>query len=178
MITETFAMKKAAVEFDKQVLVEIYEYYSPEIFRYAFRLLDDNDLAEDCVAETFQRFLIAMRAGTEFENTRAYLYRIAHNWISDHFRRHPVPTVALKEEAHQDPEGNPSQLVVQEIDRQRVRAALLQLTAEQQLVIELRFLENLTHEEIAGMLGRSVHATRALQYRAVEALRRILSNEL
>jgi RNA polymerase sigma-70 factor (ECF subfamily) len=61
------------------------------------------------------------------------------------------------------------------MDRQRVRAALLQLTPEQRLVIELRFLENWSHEDVANLLGRTVEATRALQYRAVESLRHILS---
>jgi RNA polymerase sigma-70 factor (ECF subfamily) len=175
MIMETFALKKAAVEFDKQVLVEIYEHYNPEIFRYAYRLLDDNDLAEDCVAEVFQRLLIAIRGGIEFENVRAYLFRVAHNWIMDYYRRHPQPAVPLEDEAFHDPDSNPSHLVAQEMDRQRVRSALLQLTPEQRQVIELRFMENWSHHEVAGLLGRSMEATRALQYRAVEALRRILS---
>src|SRR5688572_6537897 len=99
---ETFSMKKAAVDFDRQALVEIYEHYSPEIFRYAYRLLDDNDLAEDCVADTFHRFMIALRNGTNFENIRAYLYRIAHNWITDHYRRQPLPPLSLDDEVHSD----------------------------------------------------------------------------
>jgi RNA polymerase sigma-70 factor (ECF subfamily) len=64
---------------------------------------------------------------------------------------------------------------MQNIDRQRVRQALLKLSAEQRMVIELRFMENWTHSEVAEALGKSVDATRALQYRAVEALRDALS---
>jgi RNA polymerase sigma-70 factor (ECF subfamily) len=172
---DTYRIKKVAVEYDRQVVVEIYEHYSPEIFRYAYRMLNESEFAEDCVSETFHRLLIAIRSGKEIENMRAYLYRIAHNWITDHFRRHPVPAVPLEEEMHYDPENNPSNLVAHEMDRQRVRAALLQLTPEQRLVIELRFLENWSHEDVANLLGRTVEATRALQYRAVESLRHILS---
>jgi RNA polymerase sigma-70 factor (ECF subfamily) len=172
---ETFSMKKAAVDFDRQALVEIYEHYSPEIFRYACRQLDNNDLAEDCVADTFHRFMIALRSGTSFENMRAYLYRIAHNWITDHYRQQPLPPLALDEDLHSDPEANPSQLVAQSMDRQRVRAAILRLPPEQRQVIELRFMENWSHYEVANALGKSVEATRALQYRAVEALRQMLT---
>jgi RNA polymerase sigma-70 factor (ECF subfamily) len=86
-----------------------------------------------------------------------------------------LPAIALEEEMHSDPDGNPSQVVAQNLDRQRVRAALLRLPAEQRQVIELRFVENWSHGEVAQALGRSVEATRALQYRAVEALRQILS---
>lgn len=168
-------MKKAAVDFDRQALVEIYEHYNPEIFRYAYRQLDDNDLAEDCVADTFHRFMLAMQGGTKFENMRAYLYRIAHNWVTDHYRRQPLPAISLEEDAHPDPDGNPSQVVADRLDRQRVRAALLRLSPDQRQVIELRFMENWSHHDVAEALGKSVDATRALQYRAVEALRQILS---
>jgi RNA polymerase sigma-70 factor (ECF subfamily) len=166
---------KSGVALDKQALSEIYECHSPDIYRYAYRLLDDSDLAEDCVADTFHRFLIAVQGGTSFENMRAYLYRIAHNWITDHYRRHPLPSVSLEDEIYADPDGNPSHLVVQRMDRQRVRAALLKLSPEQRQVIELRYLENCSHTEVAEVLDKTVEATRALQYRALEALRQILA---
>ena len=174
MRTETLS-SKPDVAANRQALADIYEHFSPDIFRYAYRLLDDNDLAEDCVSETFHRFLIAIRGGARIENVRAYLYRVAHNWITDYYRRHPVPAVALEEDLHSDPEGNPSQVLAQKLDRQRVRAALLALPPDQRQVIELRFMENWSHTEVAEALGRSVEATRALQYRAVEALRQMLS---
>jgi len=176
MSMESLSVKSAIAEVDKQALIEIYEHHSPGIFRYAYRMLDDHDLAEDCVAETFYRFLIAIRNGTSFENMRAYLYRIAHNWINDHYRRKP-PAIPLDENLHSAPEGNPSHLVGQELDRQRVRSALLHLPAEQRQVIELRFMENWSHTEVADALGKSVEATRALQYRAVEALRQLLAED-
>jgi RNA polymerase sigma-70 factor (ECF subfamily) len=166
---------KSGIAPDKQTLSEIYERHSPDIFRYAYRLLDDNELAEDCVADTFHRFLIAVQGGTSFENMRAYLYRVAHNWITDHYRRHPLPSVSLEDEMYADPHSNPSHLVAQRMDRQRVRAALLRLSPEQRQVIELRYLENYSHDEVASVLGKTVEATRALQYRALEALRRILA---
>jgi len=167
--------RSSTITVDKQALAEIYERYSPDIFRYAYRLLDDNELAEDCVADTFHRFLIAIRGGTSFENVRAYLYRTAHNWITDHYRRRPPSNVLFEDESHVDPEGNPSDLVAQDLDHQRVRAALLRLSPEQRQVIELRYLENLPHFEVAAVLGKTVEATRALQYRAMEALRQILA---
>jgi len=174
MRTETLSAKPG-VAIDKQALADIYERYSPDIFRYAYRLLDDNELAEDCVADTFHRFLIAIQGGTSFENMRAYLYRVAHNWITDHYRRRPPPSISFEDKLHIDPEDNPSHLVMQEMDRQRMRAALLRLSPEQRQVIELRYLENLSHFEVAAVLGKTVEATRALQYRALEALRQILA---
>jgi len=168
-------MNKSGVASNKKALIQIYERHSPEIFRYAYRMLDNQELAEDCVADTFLRLLIAVRGGIVAENIRAYLYRIAHNWIVDHFRRQPPVQISLDENLHANPEGNPSHLVTQELDRQRIRSALLQLSAEQRQVIELRFIENCSHLEVAAAVGKTVEATRALQKRAVEALRQILA---
>jgi RNA polymerase sigma-70 factor, ECF subfamily len=167
-------MNKAGVALDKKKLVEIYDRYSPEIFRYAYRLLEDKDLAEDCVADTFLRLLIAVRGGIVPENLRAYLYRISHNWIVDFYRRRP-PQTFLQENFHGDPAGNPPSEFPGESDHQRIRSALLRLPAEQRQVIELRFVESWSHSEVAAAIGKTVEATRALQHRAVEALRQLLA---
>jgi RNA polymerase sigma-70 factor, ECF subfamily len=167
-------MSKAVVVLDKKTLVEMYERHSPEIFRYAYRMLDDKNLAEDCVADTFLRLLIAVRGGILPDNIRAYLYRISHNWIIDYQRRRPAQT-SLQENFHTDPNGNPAHLLAGESDRQRIRSALLRLPAEQRQVIELRFVENWSHSEVAAAIGKTIEATRALQHRAVEALRQLLA---
>jgi RNA polymerase sigma-70 factor (ECF subfamily) len=166
------------VQYTRQVLIAIYEEYNAELFRYAHRLVDDVDLAEDCVSETFSRFLRVVRDGTApVDNVRAYLYRIAHNWVTDHYRRQPLPPISLDSDRHEEPNSNPSTLVAVELERERIRAALLSLPPEQRQVIELRFLEDWSHKEVAAALGKSEEATRALQHRALSALRRILVEE-
>lgn len=175
MGTRALAMNNPDVVPDRQLLMEMYESHNLGIYRYAYRMLGDKDLAEDCVGDTFLRLLIAVRKGTLPENIRAFLYRIAHNWIADHYRRQPPLQVALDENLHSDPNSKVPYLLESEAGRQRVRSALLRLSVEQRQVIELRFLENWSHTKVAKALGRSVEATRAVQYRAVKALRQILS---
>ena len=75
----------------KEDLVAIYEEYSPGIYRYAVRLLGDAAMAEDCVSETFSRFLGAIqRGGGPTDNIRAYLYRVAHNWVTNLSKMDPI----------------------------------------------------------------------------------------
>lgn len=163
--------------YTRQALIAIYEDYNAELFRYAHRLLDDSDLAEDCVSETFSRFLRMVRdGGAQVENVRAYLYRIAHNWVTDHYRRQPLPPLSLDSDRHEEPNSNPSVLVAVELERERIRAALLMLPPEQRQVIELRFVEDWAHKEVAAALGKSEEATRALQHRALATLRRLLDD--
>jgi RNA polymerase sigma-70 factor (ECF subfamily) len=165
----------SAVSYNRQELIAVYEQHNQELYRYAFRLLGERCLAEDCVAETFSRYLQVVRAGRgPSENVRAYLYRMVHNWATDLYRRNPLPAPELDLEMHADPESNPVHVAIRQAEQERVRAALMQLPTEQRRVIELRFLEEWSHEAVAHALGRTVEATRALQHRALAVLRRLL----
>jgi RNA polymerase sigma-70 factor (ECF subfamily) len=95
---------------DRQALVHTYEQYSPRLYCYAVRLLGDANLAEECVSETFCRYLHTLKAGRgPTISAQAYLYRIAHNWITDFFRQHPQ-TEPLEDDvpadAQDDSNGN------------------------------------------------------------------------
>jgi RNA polymerase sigma-70 factor (ECF subfamily) len=160
---------------DRQALVDVYEENSPGLYRYAFRLLGNQDTAEECVSETFSRFLQAVQQGKgPTDNVRAYLYRTAHNWVIDQYRQQPLPPLELDENLHADSADNPSSAVARNQIRNHVRAALLRLPADQRQVMQLRFFENWSHDEVAAAIGKSIEATRALQHRAMQAMRRML----
>ncbi len=164
--------------FDPTALGMIYDRYSPGIYRYAMRLLGDECLAEDCVAETFARFLKALRGGLgPQDHLQAYLYRVAHNWITDCYRRQPPPVLDLDEEIRaaegEHPEGSFDLHLQQESLRQALRA----LTPEQRQVVSLRFIEGWENEEVAQALQKPVGAVKALQHRAIHSLRRLLHIE-
>ncbi len=170
----------AARAWDMDALAAIYDAYSPLLYRYAMRFLGDQELAEECVAETFARFLQALRnGGGPKTHLKAYLYRVAHNWITDYYRRQPPPEVDVDDMAHALSSDDPtlsSQVLLQE-EQQRVRAALRLLTPEQRQVIVLRFLEEWSLKEVAEVMQKPVGAIKALQHRALAALRRILEEE-
>jgi len=158
--------------FDLAALGEIYDSYSPGLVRYATRLLGESDLAEECVAETFSRFLKALHnGGGPRDCLQAYLYQVAHHWIADYYRRQPPPTFSLKETLASDL-SDPAEAAAGNLESEQVRAALLQLTPEQREVVVLRYLEGWENTEVATLLGKPVGAVKALQHRALDTLRR------
>ena len=165
-----------AKRFEAQALEEIYDTYSPGIYRYAFRLLGDVELARECMSETFNRFLIALKRDSGPDNyLQAYLYRIAHNWITDYYRSKVPPSLRLDVNLRADPATEPHQAVADEIESQQLRNALSLLTPDQRQVIVLKYLEDWENESIAQTLKKPVGAVKALQHRALGALRRIMS---
>lgn len=168
-------LMERAQRFEEEALAEIFDRYNAGIFRYARWLLGDADLARECMAETFSRFLNALHRGCgPTDYLQAYLYRIAHNWITDHYRRKVPPSLPLDMEIEADAEEGPPQVVAQILELQRVRAALALLTPDQRQVITLKYLEEWENDEIARSLNKPVGAVKALQHRAIEALRRLL----
>jgi RNA polymerase sigma-70 factor, ECF subfamily len=170
---------RRARSFDLQALGEIYDLYSPGLYAYAMRLLGDQNAAEDCVAEVFNRFLRSLKSGRGPEcYLQAYLYRIAHNWITDRYRRRNPEELELDENLPAEIDCSPEAVANAFQDQQLVRAALQRLTPEQRQVIVLKFLEGCDSETIARALQKPTGAVKALQHRALASLRRmLLSNE-
>lgn len=163
-----------ARKFDQEGLAEIYDRYSPGLYRYAIRLLGNPIEAEECVSETFYRFLHALsNQGGPKDHLQAYLYRISHNWINDQFRRQPPPPLELEPEQYVNDDENPHSLVVEDIEKQRVRNALKLLTPDQRIVIMLKFFEGWSNKEIANTIEKPLTAVKSLQHRGLEALRRM-----
>lgn len=164
-----------ARKFDREALAEIYDNHSPEIFRYAYRLTGSVEEAEECVSETFTRLLQALYHGRGPKDyLRAYLFRTAHNWITDQYRRKAPPNLSLESDQvpHDHPLSHPP--ADDKFERERVRDALRLLTPDQRQVIVLRFIEDWSIEDIARLLDKPVGAVKALQHRAIGTLRKIL----
>jgi len=135
-------------------------------------------MAEDCVAETFSRFLNAIKHGSgPRQYLRAYLYRVSHNWIVDYFRRQPFSPLPLEPDAPLVAEDDPAGSAAKNMENAALRKALARLTPDQRQVIVLKFLEESPYEEIAHALEKPVGAVKALQHRAVNTLHRLLAPE-
>jgi RNA polymerase sigma-70 factor (ECF subfamily) len=99
--SEKVVLEKAK-RFETQALEDIFDAYSPGIYRYAYRLLGDAELARECMSETFSRFLTALKRESGPDNyLQAYLYRIAQSAAAQAWRKRAVSEGASLDE-HQD----------------------------------------------------------------------------
>ena len=158
-----------------EALAEAYDRYSAELYAYAMRQLANPGLAEDCVAETYRRLLDAVQQGKgPRRHLRAYLYRTAHNWAIDNYRRPSTevldPANPTEDESAPTPDAN----LAAEADRARLLVAMEELTADQRQVLMLRFVEDWSLADTAQAMQRSVGAVKALQFRAIQALARAM----
>ncbi|MGQ9493039.1 MAG: sigma-70 family RNA polymerase sigma factor [Anaerolineae bacterium] len=174
---EETALLKRAREYDQAAIAEIYDRYSLRIYNYIYHRLGNALLAEDLTATVFLRMLEAIRSSRAWQTSfSGWLYRIAHNLVVDHFRAGHRDDVSLDDWPVAFHE-HPADVAERSLTQQRLRAAISQLTEEQSLVITLKFLEGMSNAEIAQLMGKSEGAIKSLQFRALAALRRLISGE-
>ena len=166
---------RKAQALDRNTLGGIYDDYHQPLYSYIYRRVGDVEIARDLTADVFRRFLQATANGNgPNEHLRAWLYQVAHNIVIDHYRRQQHRQSDPLEEEWACVDDDPGKAAELRMQSEHVRAALKHLTADQQQIIALKFLEGLTNHEISQITQKSVGAVKSLQHRALAALRRQL----
>jgi RNA polymerase sigma-70 factor (ECF subfamily) len=157
----------------------VYDQYADRIYAYIYHRVGQAEVAEDLTGQVFMRMLEAIRTGQGWRTSfSGWLYRIAHNLVVDYYRRRGRVTLIDIDEATpiRATEGDPVRSTESLLNREQLRAALFQLTEEQAEVITLRFMEERSIAEVADLMDKTEGAIKALQYRAVLALRRVMQS--
>jgi RNA polymerase sigma-70 factor (ECF subfamily) len=152
----------------------LYGAHAQELFGFLVYRTGDRALAEDLLADTFERVLTARRGydprrGSE----KTWLYAIALNRVRDHARRAGAEARALERAAPApDTAGDP--LAAIEV-REQLAPALARLAPEEREAIALRFGADMTVPEIAELLGEKLTTVEGRVYRALRKLRDLVA---
>ncbi|MFL6140159.1 MAG: sigma-70 family RNA polymerase sigma factor [Frankiaceae bacterium] len=162
---------------DPEAFGELYDRYVDLVHRYVYYRVGARALAEDLTSETFLR---ALRRITSFtwqgRDIGAWFVTIARNLIADHYKSGrfrlevQVADMLDADRAQDGPEGE----VLDALTSRTLLEAVKRLNPEQQECIVLRFLQGLSVAETALAMGKNEGAIKALQYRAVRTLGRLL----
>jgi RNA polymerase sigma-70 factor, ECF subfamily len=170
---------QAAQRGDEQAFGELYNAYVHDIYRYIFYRVGHAELAQDLTAEVFLR---AVEGLVRFQDRQvpllAWLYRIAHARVVDHYRHaqrvgqeDDIESVDLTVDEDLD-----SDLMIT-YQQQQIRAAIYKLPTDQQQVIVLRFIEGYNIQQTADALGKTPGAVKMIQRRALQAMNMELSRQ-
>jgi RNA polymerase sigma-70 factor, ECF subfamily len=171
-----FELIQRAVSGDPGAFAVLYDTYVEQIYRFVFFRVGVEQTAEDLTSQVFLKAWDNLSSyqirGLPF---RAWLFRIARNNVIDYYRTYkettPLEPSAL---AKPDPGAEVADQVEQQLQAEELRLALQQLTEDQRQVLTLRFIEGLSTEEIAKVIGKRQGAIRALQMRGLQALAEII----
>lgn len=154
---------------------EMYSSYQPLIYRFMFWRTKDEMLAQDLTSSVFEK---AWRTRTSFTggSAKAWLYRIAHTTLIDHWRKRKdiLGDATITAEAVSDGIALDEALD----DKMTVAAlqgALAKLPKNMHEVVRLRFIEGKSALDTAKVLNISEANVRVIQYRALQKLNEYLS---
>ena len=160
---------------DKQAIAELYNGHVDAIYRYVWPRVRDETIAEDLTAQVFLKALEGLPAyepsGKPF---LAWLYRIAYARVVDHWRKQERRATLPLEDTMPAREPRPMDLLEAEDDWVTAVDLLAQLTDDQQEVLMLRFIGEMSLSEVAETMGKTLGATKAVQHRALASLARLL----
>ena len=161
---------------DQQWFAGVYERTVRPVYRYAATLVRDPETAEDVVAEVYFRAWRTRQSYRGEGSETSWLLSIAHNVAVSSMRSnsHIAQAGPFALEQNDSSTEDPARITEDGPGNERLADALHQLTSEQRQVIFLRFFEGLSHDEVAHRLAMNANAVRALQFRALHRLRRLM----
>lgn len=151
----------------------MYIQYADDIYRFLFVHVRDINVAEDLTADTFMKAWKQIES-FDWKHSRGWLYAIARNTLTDHWRRKkPEP---MNDELAKLVDERPSheEVMDKKLQYKMLVKALTTLPDDMKSVVTLRFMHGYSVRQTAEALGLSESNVRVVQYRALKKLRGVL----
>lgn len=175
MLEDEKNLIERAIKGEKEAFGLLYNHYQPQIYRFIYIKVSRKTEAEDICHQVFLKAWQNIESFS-YQNfpLSSWLYRIARNQVIDMYRTKKIELDI--EEMEEMAISNPG--VEEKLDSkkefEKAKNALKQLKPEQQDVIIMRYIEEMSPKEIALALKKSPTAIRIIQHRALKSLRQIL----
>lgn len=168
---------RKAAQGQEAAFSELYDLYFDKIYRFVYFRVNHREQAQDLVSETFIKVWGRLRDMEDFSSFNSWLFQIARNLVIDYYRTKKIQVdLNLLENVliYEDDLVNRTDVSLQE---KIFLEALKKLNPDQQVVIKLKFIEDLENAEIAKILDKTEGAVRVIQHRAIKELKNLLSNQ-
>lgn len=159
---------------DQSAFADLYDIFIDPIYRYVYYRVKSSEV-EDLVETVFLKVWEHIKKYQESKKSSfsAWIFRIAHNIVVDHYRsakNRETDVLDFSVPDHKR-DHNPIRITEDSIDRKVLRVAINKLKKNYREVIVHKFINDFSNAEIAELLGRSEGSLRILQHRALKALR-------
>lgn len=175
-IEEKLLVYKVRTKQDPQAFGQLYDLYVEKIYRFVYFKINSKEEAEDIVSNVFLKIWSYLTEYTEkeIESFSGLIYRVARNAVVDFYRQRASrpesaweenPDLAVEEEGYKDAE------VGQEMEQ--LMRLIKKLKQEYQEVLLLKYVDDLSNNEISDILGKSKISVRVTLHRAVKKLKEL-----
>jgi RNA polymerase sigma-70 factor, ECF subfamily len=160
---------------DEAAFEELLRMYSPRLRFYVGRMLGEKHTnADDLLQEIWLSVFRALPKLNDAAAFRAWLFRIARDRVCREFRRARMKFDSLEEPAVEELTAPPDD---ESVDAEAVRRQLTRLSPEHREALVLRFIEDMSYDEIARVTGNTLGTVRSRIHYAKRALRRAFEKD-
>lgn len=173
---------EAYVNGDNKAFDELLKRHQNRLFAYINRIVGDTDVANDIFQETFMKVITTIRQGKYVDTGKfsAWLMRIAHNLIIDHFRQEKAEKT-ISADAEDSTIHNDARYAEDSIEddmvstqlHEDVRRIIDALPEPQRDVLRMRFYQGMSFKEIAEATGTGINTALGRMRYAILNMRRL-----
>lgn len=181
-------LAKLARNGDRGAFAELVDLYKDKIYHLAYRMLNNKHEAEDAVQETFLRVYTNLHRYDEQQKFSTWIFRIGTNHCIDRLRKRKHSAYSLDAEMP-DGEGNdyysmlpgneetPERQMILSETQIQIRKAIDALPEKYKSVVILRYLQDMSLQEISDVLDMPVTTVKTRVHRGREYLRKKLEQD-
>ncbi|MER2049723.1 RNA polymerase sigma factor SigX [Solibacillus sp. FSL W7-1472] len=164
----------------QSIFHRLYDTYHQDVFNFLFYLVKDRTTAEDLAHEVYVRVLKSYDRFEGKSSEKTWLFSIAKNVAIDHFRKkqvrdkHAFTAFDWETEQLVSPIPSPEQFTELNDQLHQLLVALEECSGDQKMVIIMRFIQELSIQETAEILGWTPGKVKTTQHRALKNLRLLL----
>ncbi|MDO4496233.1 MAG: sigma-70 family RNA polymerase sigma factor [Bacteroidales bacterium] len=159
--------------------------YKDKLYTYILGAVQSREQAEDIFQDTFTKTIVTIKSGRYTERGRfsSFLYRVAHNCVTDVYRKEQQMLVVNESDCDYDIFGKKNVIEQSEQSREDkiayrqiladIRRMIAFLPAEQRQIITMRYYKNMQFNEIAEVLGISINTALGRVHYALINLRKL-----
>jgi len=183
-----FKLVERAKENDQKAFAELMKRYRKPVFHLILKMVRNNDDAEDLTIEAFAKAFNNLQKFNPDFTFSTWLFRIATNNCIDFLRKKKLNTFSI-DNAYKDDNGdevsmdirdsnlNPQEETIKSEKIEIVKGIVTKLPAKYQLLVKLRYFDELSYEEIAGELEAPLGTVKAQLHRARELMYDLVKNK-
>lgn len=162
---------------DLQLIEQLYQEYKLPLWRYAYKLLHDEHLADDVVQSVFTKAIekIDLISSLDCNKTKAYFVIMVRNLSYTMFRqqkKHPQVTLTDFEDFLPDTQDNPEEYLIRQCEYNELRQHLSNLHESYRDVLTMKYIYNMSDNEIASVMGIKPASVRVVTHRALKSLKK------
>jgi len=166
---------------DQKAFSDLLNFYWKDVFHFQLNKCNSEDEAEDITIKTFARAFDRIETFDENYQFKTWLFTISNNLYIDNFRKKKTETISIHKnpiEIHKivDEEPSPSDQLIQEQNLAQLKNYIQQLKPHYQVVINLRFFQELSYKEMAEKIGEPMNNIKVKLLRAKKLLAELINN--